>query len=259
MVRAIVLVVLPASAFAQQNSNDVPRDESAFVVQAPDRVPVAEEATAPEVMAPPQVEASSKVYFPDAITPESVARARAQALRQVEIEQNRSAANAQLSQVSNDGQSGQEVAQLSQGGSNDALAQLSEAERQVLLGAVEGTDICDRATDIPAIQALCDGRIETRSAEFAQNSRSGSAEDSLLGRRLDSNQIATLEAAISRLARSSANSDDFSNQVIASVALGNAALNSAQATAAEGDATGELSDQTQAVVSAIVQQLGGNQ
>jgi hypothetical protein len=269
---AAVILAAPAGAAAQDNPNNVARGDAAFVVQAPTRADISEEAAddqapqdaAPDAAprqearaAPARVDASSKVYFPDAITPQSVARARAQAAQQQQLPGDQAPANAALSQVSNGERGGQDVAQLTEGQSGEALAQLSQAERQVLLDAVEGTDICDRSNDIPALQELCAGRIETRSADFAQNT-GGSAEDSLLGGGLDNARLATLEAAISRLARNAGNSDDFSNHVIASVALGNQALTSAQATSAEGDPTSELSEETQAVVSAIVQQLGGN-
>lgn len=234
----VTLSVLPcAMANAQDASSDVPREESAFVEQAPD-------------------DASSKVYFPDAITPESVAAARARAAEQQQIEAAKTSADASLDQVSSSGDTGNDVSQLSDRSADPALAQLSPAERQVLLEAVDGTDICERGSDIPALKALCDARIETRSEEFAQN-RGGSAEDNLLGGGLDAGRVATLQTAIARLAGADANPGNFDNQVVASVALNNQALNDAQATAAEGDPTSGLSPETQGVVNAIVQQLGG--
>lgn len=198
---------------------------------------------------------TSKVYFPDAITPESVATARAEAAEQQQLER-AAGEEAELTQVST-GDGARDVAQLSDGDSARALAQLSEAERQVLLEAVEGTDICDRTTNIPAIRDLCASRLETRSADFGRQV-GNSAEDSLLGGGLDSERVATLEAAINRLAGVGADSNNFDNQVIASVALGSQTLTDAQATDAEGDPTEELSAETQALVAAIVQQLGGN-
>lgn len=206
---------------------------------------------------PPRVDASSKVYFPDEITPQSVAIARARIADQEQVPREQPTANG-VAQVSHDDQGRQGLDQVSVGGATGALAQLSDVERQVLIEAVEGTDICDRSSEIPALQELCETRLETRSAEFARNSGSGSAEDSLLGGGLDSSRLATLEAAISRLAGNTGSSNDFSNQVIASVALDNATLSGAQATAAESDGANGLSEETQAVVSAIVQQLGGN-
>ncbi|MEM1051834.1 MAG: hypothetical protein AAGI28_07035 [Pseudomonadota bacterium] len=227
-----------AVGLAQESPEEVPREEAAFVSQAPE-------------------DASSKVYFPDAITPESVAAARARAARQQQIEAAALAErDAELAQVSVTGE-GNEVAQLSDGSSTAALAQLSAAEQRVLLDAVEGTDICERGTDIPALQALCETRLETRSEEFAQEEETGSAEDRLLGGGLDASRVATLEAAIARLARAQANPANFDNQVVASVALSNQTLNDAQATATEGDPTAELSQETQSLVAAIIQQLGG--
>ncbi|WP_299194214.1 hypothetical protein [uncultured Erythrobacter sp.] len=228
---ACIALAAATGALAQSNT----QAQSVYVEQAPTGQSTAAQA-------PAQIEdQSSKVYFPDAITPDSVARAR----------------SAQSQQLPASDAPQEEVAQLSDGNSSQALAQLSAAERQVLLEAVEGTDICDRGSDIPALQELCARRIETRSADFAQ-ADSGSAEDSLLGGGLDSERVATLEAAINRLSRNTGNSNNFSNQVIASVALGNQTLSDSQATDAEGDPNGELSQETQALVAAIVQQLGGN-
>lgn len=231
------LLIAHTAALAQDARREVPREESAFVNQAPE-------------------DQSSKVYFPEAITPESVAAARARAARQQQLEAAAAAKrNAPVAQVSAQGGSN-DVPQLSDGASSAALAQLSSAERRVLLDAVEGTDICERGNNIPALQALCEGRLETRSEEFADN-QAGSAEDRLLGGGLDAGRVATLEAAIARLAGADANPGSFDNQVVASVALNNQALNNAQATEAEGDPTAELSQETQALVGAIVQQLGG--
>lgn len=236
---------LPSAVLAQDAVQDatpnqdreISRDESAFVNQAPE-------------------DASSKVYFPEEITPQSVAAARARAAQLQQIKAQEAANRSQtVTQLPSQG-GGNDVAQLSSGPSSAALAQLSAAERQVLLDAVEGTDICDRESDIAALKALCEGRIETRSAEFARN-ETGSAEDQLLGGGLDAGRVATLQAAIARLAGINASPSNFDNQVVASVALNNQSLNEAQATAADGDPTAGLSQETQAVVSAIVQQLGG--
>jgi len=253
-----MLIASPTLALAQENPHIVPQDEVAFVEQAPATEAALEQA---ETQSHPQpaADASSKVYFPEPITPQSVARARARSSQQQQISpaSGDNAARA-ADQVSRSEPAGQAVAQLSNANASSALDQLSDAERQVLLEAVEGTDICERGSDIPALQELCEGRIETRSADFAQNAGGSSAEDSLLGGGLDSSRIATLQSAISRLAGSSPDSSDFANQAIASVALGNTTLSDAQATSAESDPTSELSSETQAVVQAIVQQLGGN-
>lgn len=246
---ACLAVALPlASATAQQNS----QARSVYIEQAPG---ASVEAT--QIGAPQARESASKVYFPDAITAQSVAQARARAAQQQQLEQAASSGGG-VAQLANGDDGARDVDQLSDGQSGEALAQLTQEERQVLLEAVEGTDICERSPDIPALRALCEGRIENRSSEFAQSSQGASAEDALLGGQFDSERLATLEAAINRLAQSSGRPDDFADQAIASVALGQqAALSDTQATAAEGDPTSELSPETQAVVNAIVQQLGG--
>ena len=251
MALAAFVLASPTFVLAQSNPHDVPRDETVFVDQAPDRG----EDTA-QVAQEPANSRSSSAYLTDQITPESIAAARSRAAEQEQLaRQQEQPPVAQLSQRE-DNQQG--VAQLSDGNSAQALAQLTEVEREVVLEAVEGTDICEQAQNIPAIQALCDGRIETRSAEVAQASEDGSAEDNLLGGGFDAARLATLESAISRLAQGGADSANFSNQVIASVALDRAVVSGAQATAAEGDPTADLSAETQAVVNAIVQQLSGN-
>ena len=231
-----------ASASAGQAQN---QERGVFVEQAP--------ASTSEIRQIP--DNSSKVYFPDEITPDSVAEARARAAEQEQLE--RSAADDGTVVQLSTGDGARDVAQLSDGSSSEALAQLSEAERQVLLEAVDGTDICERTTNIPAIRDLCASRLETRSADFGRQV-GNSAEDSLLGGGLDSERVATLEAAINRLAGVGADSNNFDNQVIASVALGSQNLGDAAAADAEGDPTDELNAETQALVAAIVQQLGGN-
>lgn len=239
-------ILLTAPSFAQQR--DVSGDGSnsqasptVFVEQAPEN----EDNT-------------SKVYLTDAITPQSVAAARARAAEQQQLEQ-AEGADREVVQLSQQGEGAREVIQLSDGDSSRALAQLTNEERQVLLEAVVGTDICERADNIPAIRDLCESRIETRSAEFAPRPQGGSAEDNLLGGRFDSARLATLEAAIARLARSTGRAEDFSDQAIASVALGQqTGLTDAEATASDGDPTADLSPETQALVNAIVTHLGGN-
>jgi len=239
----------------QETPGEVARDESAFVIQAPERT---QSRAHSQVAAPQQATTASSVYFPEAITPEAIANARSTQQAQLEAPPSGDA-NGAVTQVSTKVDDTRDVIQLSDGDSARALAQLSNAERQVLLQAVEGTDICERGSDIPAIKALCDGRIENRSAEFTQETQRESAEDRLLGGGLDSTGVATLEAAIARLARNGVEPDNFSNQVIASVGLNNPApSDTGAAAAADGDPTSDLSPETQAVVNAIVQQLGGS-
>ncbi len=154
-------------------------------------------------------------------------------------------------------QSGSGMAQLSKADLNATLAQLSAAERRVLLQAIEGTDICDNPPQVPAVIALCQDRIETRSQDFAAKvERPLSAEERLLRGDLDMAAQPNLSQVIDRLARTSAASDDFSNQAIASIAL---ATPSAPVRPGEEqqDETQGLSEQTQALINAIINQLGG--
>lgn len=248
-IAGLLLIAPFGSAFAQQQSD---QDRSVFVEQAP------ASGTAAQQISTPQADpSSSKVYFPDPITPRSVAAARARAAEQQQLER-RASSGDDVTQVSPGGEGARDVAQLSDGDSARALAQLSPAERQVVLEAVEGTDICEQAASIPAIRELCEGRLETRSAEFARSNDSGSAEDNLLGGRFDSTRLATLEAAINRLAQSTGRPGDLADQAVASVALGQqGALSDVQATGAEGEPGSDLSPETQAVVNAIITQLGG--
>jgi hypothetical protein len=168
------------------------------------------------------------------------------------------AARQSASQITGPGESSPRMAQLSKAELDATLAQLTPAERSVLLQAIVGTDICDNPPNVPAVIALCQTRIETRSSEFATAPEVPlSAEERLL--RVDSETIGfpSLEAVIVRLSRvNSASSNDFSNQAIASVAL-------AQPPAPEQPDEGEdptglgLGAQTDAVINAIVEQLGG--
>lgn len=251
------ILLAPAALLAQQVSTDDPAEvavaDAAFVDQAP------QEQAQRQIADPVQPDQASKVYFPDEITPEAVAasrmRAREQSARQDQVPQaatrSEGTGAAQLAQGQDRGGG---VDQLSAGGANEALAQLTPAEREVLIDAVEGTDICDRQPQIAAIQTLCAERIETRSVEFAQN-RGVTAADAILGQSLDSERVATLEAAIARLARAEASTDGTSDSVIASVAFTN--FNVPTSPTPEKDPQDDLSPETQAVIGAIVQQLGG--
>lgn len=246
---AVVGAALPASAFAQSAASS--QEDEVFVQQAPAGPPA---RTGSDDGAASAEDASpSRVYYPDVISPEVAAAARARRARQEQLSVQE--VEAELDQVGRD-DDGSPVEQLSAEEGARALAQLTPAERQVLLEAVEGTDICERNSEVVAILALCAQRLEDRSEEFAQDNRyRPSAEERLLGERLDGNRAQTIESAISRLARSEVEADDFSNQVLASVA------NSPQ----PGDVTpepdnpaGELSAETQALINAIVEQFGGN-
>ena len=218
-----------------------------FVDQAP-----GDHVTTRQITVPQAEDQSSKVYFPEAIPPAT----RASTTQQDQLPRN-GAQGDPVAQLTGSGDDTGALDQLSDGDSARALAQLDPVERQVLLDAVEGTDICENADNIPAIRELCERRIETRSAEFATNNSGGSAEDNLLGGRFDSARLATLQAVLTRLAGNTARPDDFADQAIASVALGQQdVLSGADATGAK-DPGSDLSPETQAVVNAIVQQLGG--
>ncbi len=165
--------------------------------------------------------------------------------------------NAPTSQISARSESGAAVAQLSRADLEATLAQLSPAERLVLLQAIEGSDICDNPPRIAAVIALCQNRLETRSREFAAIiPAEQSAEDRLLRGGNDHTGLPSVAQVIDRLARSSAGADDFSNQVIASIALATPVTTPSQPTE-EQLGTGGLAEETQALVNAIINQLGG--
>lgn len=163
----------------------------------------------------------------------------------------------QSSQISTTGNNARQMPQLSRAELDATLAQLTPAERSVLLQAVEGTDICDRPPAVAAIIALCKNRIETRSGEVdTARNKPLSAEERLLRGGLDSDGMPAVEAVIARLSRpsGSSSSDDMSNQAIASVAL---TQSSGATKPGKDDDKSSLSAGTDAVINAIVQQLGG--
>ncbi len=162
-------------------------------------------------------------------------------------------------QISSTEDSERSIAQLSLGDLEGTLAQLSDAEKQVLLEAIQGTDICDNPPDIPAVIELCQTRIENRSTEFAaRETNTLSAEERLLGESLDSTRTAsTLDRDVERLARNAGRGDanSLDTQAIASVALGTP--QPAVPDQPAGTQLGDLPAETQALVNALVQQLGG--
>jgi hypothetical protein len=170
----------------------------------------------------------------------------------------RGASNAPASQISARGQGGPGMAQLSKADLDATLAQLSPAERRVLLQAIEGTDICDNPPDIAAIIALCRTRLETRAADFAgQTDRPFSAEEQLLRGDLESDIQPSFDQVIERLARSGASSGDLSNQAIASIALGSNAPAQARPRDEEQADTSSMGEEAQALINALINQLGG--
>lgn len=161
-------------------------------------------------------------------------------------------------QISAVGDTGSVVAQLSRADLDASLAQLSAAERRVLLQAIEGTDICNDPPRVAAIIALCQTRIETRSGEFSTPPElTLSAEDRLLSGNLQSTTLPTLDAVIERLARGGASSGDLSNQAIAAIALGTGAPPPARKPEEESESGASLGEEAQALINALVNQLGG--
>jgi len=168
------------------------------------------------------------------------------------------ASSAPTSQITNRNQSGQQMPQLSRADLDATLAQLSATERRVLLQAIEGTDICDNPPAVPAVVALCQTRLETRSQEFAGRAEPQlSAEERLLGDNFDNAGLPSVGQVIERLARTSAATNDFSNQAIASIALGQQGAAPPGRGEEQADETLGLSSETQALINAIVNQLGG--
>lgn len=166
--------------------------------------------------------------------------------------------SAPASQISARADGGSGIAQLSKADLEATLAQLSAAERRVLLQAIEGTDICNDPPDIPAVVTLCQNRIETRSTEFTPVAdRPLSAEDRLLSGNLESVALPSIAQVIDRLARGSASSEDFSNQAIASIALGTTPAAPARPREEAEPDTPSFGEETQALINALITQLGG--
>lgn len=164
---------------------------------------------------------------------------------------------APASQISARDQGGSGMAQLSKADLDATLAQLSPAERRVLLQAIDGTDICDNPPAVATIMALCQNRLEARSQEFAAPTElPTSAEEQLLRGDFDGQVLPSVDQVIDRLARASAASDDFSNQAIASIAL-TAPPAPARPTEDDPVASAGLGEEAQALINALINQLGG--
>lgn len=163
-------------------------------------------------------------------------------------------------QITSGNQSGAGVLQLSKADLDATLAQLSAVERRVLLQAIEGSDICDAPPNVPAILALCQNRLETQAQEFsAAPERVVSAEERLLRGDLENSQLPSLSQVIERLARGNAATNDFSNQVIASIALGPPSSQPSRP-GDEDDATNpSLGEEAQALINSLINQLTGGQ
>jgi hypothetical protein len=166
--------------------------------------------------------------------------------------------SAPATQISARGQGGPGMAQLSKADLEATLAQLSPAERRVLLQAIEGSDICDNPPEVAAVIALCQNRIETRSAEFASlGGNDSSAEDRLLRGDLDNAALPSVGQVIERLARGGASSGDFSNQAIASIALGTSTPSQPPPREEKPEDGASLGEEAQALINALINQLGG--
>jgi hypothetical protein len=170
----------------------------------------------------------------------------------------RGESNTPTRQISSRVQGGPMILQLSKVDLESTLSQLTAAERRVLLQAIEGSDICDAPPDIPAVLALCQTRIETRAADFASRvPPAPSAEDGLLRGDLETTTLPTITQVIDRLARSSASTENFSNQAIASIALGTTpTVRDASGGEDQANVSG-LGEEAQAFITALINQLGG--
>ena len=199
-----------------------------------------------------------RAYLDTAGRPASPPPPRASMMQAANDQISRGAGNAPASQISARGQGGSGMVQLSKADLEATLAQLTPAERRVLLQAIEGTDICDNPPNIAAVVTLCQTRLETRSSEFAaQSERPVSAEDRLLRGDLESSVLPSVEQVIDRLARGGASSGDFSNQAIASIALGSSAPAPSRPPEEEQSDTSSLGEEAQALINALINQLGG--
>ena len=234
------LIIMPVAAAAQDSA-----ETSAHVRQAEPSSALSGDA--------------SKVYFPDAITPQSVAAARKRAAEQEQLTTDQASEDASqgLEQVARSDDGDAPLVQLTDPANMRDLAQLSEAERQVLLEAIDGTDICDNPPAIEAIRLLCRDRIETRSSDFAwREANKLSAEERLLGEALEDTGPSAINRVIERLARNSGSARSFEDQAVASIAFGRPADPGGAAADGVGEAGSDLSPETQQLINALIQQLG---
>lgn len=242
---AAALAIAPA---AQQGTQDA---GGVYVSQSSDDRPTGDSPSP-----------ASKVYFPDEITPESVAEARARAEERERLEAQRRLAaetSEDVPQIAGETDRATALPQLTDESVREALSQLSEAEREVVLEAISGTDICDDPPAVEAIIRLCESRIETRSQDFAiAEANRLTPEERLLGEGLEDTGKPDLAAVIERLARDASRPDDPNNQAIASVALRQPDGVEAERPAEEAS---QLSPATEDFINALVQQIGarGNQ
>lgn len=199
-----------------------------------------------------------RAYLDDTGRPPEAGPPRASLAGEAATQISRAEGRVPARQISAVGDGGPAVAQLSRADLDASLAQLSAAERRVLLQAIEGSDICDAPPRVAAIISLCQTRIETRAGEFGTPPElTLSAEDRLLAGDLQSTTLPTLDAVIERLARGGAASGDLSNQAIASIALGTGAPPPTRKAEEESESSATLGEEAQALINALVNQLGG--
>jgi hypothetical protein len=216
------------------------------------------EASQIELPAQPGTTAPGRAYLDEADPPAAMAAERVSLAGDAADRAAHPETYAPARQITALADSGSGVAQLSRADLDATLAQLSAGERRVLLQAIEGSDICNDPPRVAAIIALCRTRIETRASEFAAPPETGfSAEDRLLRGDLESSSLPTLDAVIERLARGGASSGDFSNQAIASIALGTSAPAPTRGGEDDAESTANLGEETQALINALINQLGG--
>ncbi len=239
---ALVLPGFAGAALAAQDQTPAPPTSSTSRV----------EASQIELPARPPESGPGRAYLDEASAPRA-----APVLRAGPEQVSRGDSSAPASQITARAQSGPGMAQLSRAELDATLAQLTPAERRVLLQAIEGSDICDNPPQVAAILTLCVNRIETRSREFAARpDNSLSAEERLLWGDLDPVTLPTITQVIARLARGNASSEDFDNQAIAAIVLGTGAA-PAPGREEERPERQNLSGETQSLVNALVNQLGG--
>lgn len=240
---ALMLPALAGAALARQDEAPSPPASSANRI----------EASQVELPARAPGAGPGRAYLDEPGAP-----AQAPAPHRVLDQISRGSGSAPASQISARGDGGPGMAQLSRADLDATLAQLTPAERRVLLQAIEGTDICDDPPQVAAIVALCLNRLETRSDDFAARpERTLSAEDRLLRGDLEAGMLPTIDRVIERLARGGASSGDPSNQAIAAIALGTAGpVPSPRREEEQPERTG-MGEEAQSLINALINQLGG--
>jgi hypothetical protein len=243
MALAVTALASPAALAQAQDEPTIDRTQASQIDPSP-RTPA---ATGP-----------GRAYLDETGRPPEAAQPRASLAGDDATQISQAEGRVPARQISVAGDTGFVVAQLSRADLDASLAQLSAAERRVLLQAIEGSDICNDPPRVAAIIALCQTRIETRSGEFAARAETPlSAEDRLLRGDLEASSLPTLDAVIERLARGGASSGDFSNQAIAAIALGTTAPTPARRPEEEADSTAGLGEEAQTLINALINQLGG--